>query len=108
MKLGPDTLTRRRAGAPTGDKDDYGNPILGPDDESELEGCNVQPGAGLTIADRRDATSTLFTVWAPPSDTVETDRLVYAGTEYAIDGQIERWRPGRGDHDVIRLRAVAG
>ena len=42
------------------------------------------------------------------ADVVETDTVTYNGTDYAVDGQIERWRTGNLPHDVVRLKAVAG
>lgn len=110
MRLGTQTVTRKgRPGASTGD-DEYGNPIPGlPGADLPVTGCSVQPGAGSEFTDRRDALTTLFTVWAPVADVTETDVVNYAGTDYAVDGQIERWNVGtRLDHLVIRLKAVTG
>jgi len=109
MRLGTQTVTRLgRSGESTAD-DDFGNPVPGaPGADLVISGCSVQPGNGSELVDNRDAVTTLFTVWAPPSDVLETDAIRYDGTVYAVDGQIERWRVGRMAHDVIRLKAVAG
>lgn len=111
MNLGIQTIVRKgRPGAPAGE-DDYGNEIPGADgDDLMIRGCSVQPGAGSETFDRRDAVTTLYTVWAPLSaDVTETDEVEYAGTVYAVDGQIEVWAVGTAlDHKVIRLKAVSG
>lgn len=111
MRFGTQTIVRKgRPGESTGE-DEYGNPIPGPDGaDVTIAGCSVQPGAGAEVIDRRDTISTLFTVWAPePADVTEMDVVTYDGTDYAVDGQIERWNVGtRLDHKVIRLKAVSG
>lgn len=111
MNFGTQTITRKgRAGDSTTD-DEYGNPIPGAvGSDLPIPGCSVQPGAGVEVLDRRDALTTLFTVWAPiTADVTETDDVEYAGTVYAVDGQVEVWAIGTAlDHKVIRLKAVAG
>ena len=111
MMLGTQTIVRKgRPGTSTGD-DEFGNPIPGtPGADLPITGCSVQPGAGSEFIANRDAITTLFTVWAPePADVIETDVVTYDGTDYEVDGQIERWNVGSLlDHKVIRLKAVAG
>jgi len=108
MRLGRQTITRRRAGSSTGE-DDYGNPVPGAPDELVIRGCSVQPGAGAEFVDRREAVTTLYTVWAPvAADVIETDTILFEGVEYAVDGQVAKWAGGtRLDHKVIRLKAVS-
>lgn len=109
MLLGTQTVTRLRA---TSGSDEYHND--GEDwsepNELELTGCSVQPGGGGQYDDSRSAITTLFTVWTPlGSDVLDTDRIRYAGTDYAIDGSVDRWEVGASlDHLVIRLKAVKG
>jgi len=110
MNLGTQSIDRLRS---TGDaEDDYGNTV--PDwatpSELTITGCSVQPGGGSDQFDNREAITTLYTVWAPLSaDVVDTDRVRFAGTVYAIDGAIEVWVVGTIlDHKVIRLKAVSG
>lgn len=111
MRLGTQTIVRRgRPGASPGN-DDFGNPIPGtPGTDLPITGCSVQPGAGPELIVNRDALTTLWTVWAPAgADVTETDTVAYDGTDYDVDGQIERWQVGtRLDHKVIRLKAVSG
>lgn len=109
MRLGNQTIELvGRPGASTSE-DAYGNPVPGAAGADLLiNGCSVQPGAGSELVDRREATTTIFTVWAPPSGVRETDSIRFEGTVYAVDGQIERWRTGNLPHDVIRLKAVGG
>lgn len=109
MKLGTQTVTLIRGGASSGE-DDYGNPIAGANSELVLTGCSVQPGAGSEVFDRRDAITTLYTVWAPTTPPVlDTDAVRFEGTVYDLDGPPERWNVGsRLDHQVLRLKKVGG
>lgn len=110
MNFGTQSITRLRATG-TGE-DEYGNDVGDWDSPSELSitGCSVQPGAGVEVYDFREAISTLYTVWAPiGADVVDTDRISYAGTTYAIDGPVQRWEVGTPlDHLMVRLKAVSG
>lgn len=111
MRLGTQSITRKGRPGEAAGEDDYGNPIPGgPGPDLVITGCSVQPGAGSEFTDRRDALTTLYSVWAPePADVLETDTIVFDGTPYAVDGQIERWNVGTNlDHKVIRLKAVNG
>lgn len=108
MRFGSQSIARIRAGASTGN-DQYGDPIPGVSSELVVNGCSVEPGSGTEFDDRREATTTLYTALAPPSDVMETDLIRYDGTVYAVDGPVGRWRGvGSKSHDVIRLKAVAG
>lgn len=110
MNLGTQSIDRLRS---TGSgEDDYGNDVGDWETPGELTilGCSVQPGGGSELHDSREAITTLYTVWAPiTADVVDTDRVRYAGTVYALDGPIEVWNVGTAlDHKVIRLKAVSG
>lgn len=109
MRLGLQTITRKRAGVTT---DGYGNEVPDWDATTDLPitGCSVQPGGGSEVDDSREATTTLYSVWAPPdADVVETDRVNHEGVDYAVDGSIERWNASpRLSYKMIRLKAVAG
>lgn len=109
MRLGVQTIIRKRAGASTG-VDQYGDPIKGAASDLAISGCSVQPGGGSEFDDRREATTTLYTVWAPANaDVVETDLVNHEGIDYAVDGAIERWNANpRMAYKMIRLKAVAG
>jgi len=111
MNLVTQTIVRNGRPAESVGEDEYGNPAPGdPGSDLPIRGCSVQPGAGSEFIDRRDAVTTLYTVWAPiTADVTETDDVEYAGTVYAVDGQIEVWAIGTAlDHKVIRLKAVTG
>lgn len=111
MNLGTQTITRKGRPGESTTEDEYGNPIPGASgSDLPITGCSVQPGAGSEFIDRRDTLSTLYTVWAPiTADVTETDDVEYAGTVYAVDGQVEVWAVGTPlDHKVIRLKAVNG
>jgi hypothetical protein len=108
MRLGTQTVTRKRAGATT---DGYGNevPDWGTTDDLPIAGCSVQPGGGSEFYDDRTATTIMWTVFSPVADVVDTDRIAYNGTDYEIDGAIGDWRVGtRLDHLEIRLKKVGG
>lgn len=109
MTLGPHTIVVLRAGS-SASEDEYGNALPGAPVRTPVYGCSVQPGGGSEVEDRREATTTLWTVWAPLcADVQDTDKVEVWGTEYAVDGPIERWEFGTPlDHLVVRLRAVAG
>lgn len=109
MRLGRQSVTRKRAGTST---DDYGNTVLdwdGATTDVAITGCSVQPGSGSEFELDREASTVVYTVWAPAaSDVVETDRVTYAGTDYDVQA-VERWQVGSPlDHLVIRLQKVTG
>jgi hypothetical protein len=111
MNLGTQTIIRKARPSASTEEDEYGNPIPGaPGDDLPIPGCSVQPGAGVEVFDRRDALTTVYTVWAPiTADVIDTDQIAYAGTVYDIDGPVQRWEVGTAlDHLVIRLKAVSG
>lgn len=109
MNLGTQTVTRKRAAATA---DDYGNDVLdwsSATTDATITGCSVQPGAGTEFQTDREASTVVYTVWAPlGADVTPTDRIAYAGNDYGIES-IERWEVGTPlDHLVIRLEAVNG
>ena len=110
MNLGTQTITRKRSTGTT--SAGHGNTVPDWTDPARatIPGCSVQPGGGSEFTDRREAITTLYTVWAPiTADVVDTDRVAYAGTDYDVDGAIERWEVGTPlDHLVIRLKNVSG
>lgn len=109
MRLGAQTVTVLDPGTV---EDEYHNQV---DDWStptraDVPWCSVQPGGGSVNEVDREATTTLYTVWAPPTAVLtDKSRVEYLGTAYAVDGPVERWNVGtRLDHLVIRLKAVSG
>lgn len=109
MRLGVQTVIRKRAGSVTG-TDQYGDPVVGAPSTLPITGCSVQPGGGSELDDRRQSTTTLYSVWAPAdADVVETDLVTHEGVDYAVDGAIERWNANpRMAYKMIRLKAVTG
>lgn len=109
MRLGSQTVTRLRGVDGT---DEYHNTTVDWATPATLDipGCSVQPFPGMQVVDQREAITTLFSVWAPvDADVVDTDRIRYAGTDYDIDGSVQRWEIGTLlDHLLIQLKAVAG
>lgn len=109
MRLGTQTITVL-VGTPA--EDELHNKILTwqTPGRTDIPGCSVQPGGGGVNESDREATTTIYTVWAPPTAVVsDINRVEYAGTPYAVDGPAERWNVGtRLDHIVIRLRAASG
>lgn len=109
MILGTQTVTRLRGAGAT---DEYHNEVLdwSTPDTLDIPGCSVQPFPGLQVNDSREVVTTLMAVWAPvAADVLDVDRIRYAGTDYDIDGSVERWTVGTSlDHLVIRLKAVSG
>jgi len=108
MRLGVQTVVRKRASV--GPEDEYGNPTAGTVSSLDIHGCSVQPGGGSELDDRRESTTTLYSVWAPAeADVVETDIITHEGVDYAVDGAIERWNANpRMAYKMIRLKAVSG
>lgn len=108
MRLGNQSVTVIRAGSPT--EDEYHNEIPGPPSRHVIDGCSVQPGTGGVYLDRREATTTVYTVFAPKgSDVLDIDRVEYDGVEYDVDGSVMRWDVGSAlDHVVVPLKKVTG
>jgi hypothetical protein len=73
----------------------------------QVSGCSVQPGGTtLDLSQQRIATTAKWTVYAPPNSDVQTaDKVVWNGTEYAIDGGPQTWKSpsGNQDHMVLSL-----
>lgn len=109
MMFGSQIVTRLRAMLTT---DEYHNDVEDwrTPNTATIAGCSVQPSGGSQYTDAREAVTTLFTVWAPvDADVLDTDRIRFMGTDYDIDGSVDRWQVGTAlDHLVIRLKAVSG
>lgn len=109
-----ETVIRIRAGAPTGEHDRYGAPILGPDVETPLEGAAFDPGGSREPVEvGRAAVITTPRVFFPEQwpDVVSTDRLRVRGVEYRVTGRPPEWRDPFGSDVgglVVELEAVEG
>lgn len=91
--------------------DDHGTDV--PDwtdpDEHDETGCSVQPAPGTEDLIGRDQITTIWTVYAPlAADVLTTDRVVYQGDTFEVDGPIRRWETGVLDHVEFGLKAADG
>lgn len=85
--------------------DDWSEP-----DVLELFG-SVQPGASAEELQNRDGTLIQWTVYLQGRpDVRSTDRVMYDGEPYAIDGQPARWKSPTGalDNTVLLLKRWEG
>lgn len=102
------SVTRLR---PTFTRDSHGNDSEDWSDPASLliPGCSVQPGVTSEDRQNRDTTLIAFTVIAPAGiDVLSTDRIVYSGNTYEIDGEPERWETGILDHTNLYLKRWEG
>ena len=109
MRLGKQTVTVL---AGTATVDEYRNAVTSWVNPTRVDvpDCSVQPGGGTVDEVDREATTTLWTVWMPPTAAVrDENRVEVHGVAYAVDGPVGRWDVGsRLDHLIIRLKAVTG
>lgn len=107
--LGPHSVSVLRAGTKAAD---YGNGTQ-PDWEQVTEtvvaGCSAQPLPAPENTVDRDNVSHRWLVWMPgDTDIKATDRVVYGGAEYDVDGEPDRWDFTPLSHVVVRLRRSEG
>lgn len=92
MKLGPHTITVVHSN--TAPEDPYGNPSpdwAGASQTSE-SGWSVQPLAGQEAIVGRDTVVSRWQGLGPATSVLTaTDRVVYAGATYEVDGEVQRW-----------------
>jgi hypothetical protein len=108
---GGETITVRRAGAPTGAKDRYGRDVLGADVETVYPGCLfAAAGSTETLALGRTQLVTRDSVYRRGDvDVTAADRVLVRGVEREVDGTPEQWmRGGRVVGVVIRLKMTEG
>ena len=103
--LGPHTITVVRAATTASD---YGNrPVLDWSNttDTDVPGCSVQPAPGSMTTVDRDSFITRMQAYVPASaDLRSTDRVVFNGDTYDVDGDVLRWDfPGLA-HQVVNLR----
>lgn len=105
MKLGPHTVVILRAGTkPSG----YGNRTEPDWDDpvpTTVEGCSVQPANTSEFTTDRDSFTTRHVAFLPAStDVRSTDRAIWNGDTYEVDGDVLTWDYGPLSHLVINLR----
>lgn len=105
MSLGPHTITVVRPGSKPAD---YGNgtqPDWDNATSTAVDGCSVQPTPAPAYTIDQDSYQTRWAVWAPIATDVEsTDRVVWDGQTYDVDGDPQRWEFGSLAHVVLNLR----
>jgi len=103
--IGPHTVTLIHA---TG-RDDWGDTQTG-DGEVAVSGCFWQPVSSDEETGGRDTVTVAARCFMPPDAGVTaTDRLRFAGVEYAIHGRPALHHTPRGPHHYeVQLRDVEG
>jgi hypothetical protein len=95
---------------PDPDGSNYGNEILDWDNatSTEVEGCHVQPvEADEQVDPGRDTITTRWRLFAPDGTAIAaTDRIVYAGATYEIDGAPNLWPSATGTLDHVEAFLV--
>lgn len=72
-------------------------------------GVSVQPRAGNIDLISRYAVTTLYVVFAElTADVLDSDHVLHAGNEYAMDTPVQRFETGVLDHVEFGLKKVAG
>lgn len=107
MRPGPHTVVVLRATSAT---DGYGNsePDWEQATETTVAGCSVQPQIGLEATVGRETVVSRWTLYAPDdADLTATDRVRYAGVDYEIDGEPQRWDFPPLSHLVALLQKVS-
>lgn len=101
-----------RPGAPTGETDRYGHPVLGPDVETPLPDAMFAPiGSGEPVQIGRTQVITsdsLYWRGVDPGLTAD-DRVRVRGAVREVDGEPSVWRRGTRVVGVVaRLKTVEG
>lgn len=105
MRFGPHTITVVHPGElpndyGTGTQPDWVNTTT-----AAVDGCSVQPAPADDYTIDRDTFLVRWVVWAPPTISVTaTDRIVWDGDTYDIDGEVLRWDFPPLSHVVLNLR----
>lgn len=79
--------------------------------EHTVTDCKVNPVAGgpedQGRLDDREGLTRRWTVAAPPTaDIRSTDRIVWQGNEYEVEGEVLRWRSPLGGVDHLYVQLV--
>lgn len=102
-------IQRLRPAAPTQDR--YGNDVPGVETAAPIGRWNIDAGDTDEDTAARQGTVVEYTIRKRGRvDLVDSDRIVYDGSVYAIEGEI-RWQPGpsaRTSHTIVRIRRAEG
>lgn len=104
---GSQVLTVIRPGEVTG-VDDYGKPIVGPDQEIPIPGCSIQPLIGQAsmeqMAATQDTVSTKWRFFAPAGADVKANdkaRCAIIPGDLLVDGDPVTWPDEDGNPDHV-------
>jgi hypothetical protein len=113
LPIATQTVTRRRAtlGAANparynAQEWDWSSP-----DDLDIAACSVQPVvvAEVPEGEARDPVASRWQVFAPPAaDVRATNRIVFDGDVYEVDGEPQRWTTGVLDHVEFFMAKVVG
>lgn len=102
MILGSDTVTILRGRT----RDDFGN-LQGSDSATDVTGCSVQPSSAIEATDHGELLVTNATVYLPAgTDILATDRVMWLGDVYAVNGPPARWRDEAGAEDHVQAQLL--
>jgi hypothetical protein len=104
LTLGPHTISIVRAGTKQSDYGtatvfDWSQPAM-----FDISGCSVQPVQAPENMIDRDSVQTRWIAYVPiDGDVRATDRVIYDGATYDVDGDPMRWSFDSLSHQVINL-----
>lgn len=102
MILGSDTVTVLRGLA----RDNWGDQSGG-DAGTDVSGCSVQPTSAVEDTDRGELVVTNVTAYLPAgTDILATDRVLWLGDTYAVNGTPARWRDELGNEDHVQAQLL--
>jgi hypothetical protein len=75
-----------------------------------IDGCSVQPVAGVETILNRDSVTSRWALFAPLDADIESfDRVRHGGVDYEVDGSVQRWPDVAGlGHTFAYLKVVSG
>lgn len=105
MKLGPHTVEVLRPGTRASDYGTREELDWDASSSTTITGCSVQPSSSSEFTTDRDSYTTRLTAYLPASaDVRSTDRLVWNGETYDVDGDVLRWDYPPLSHLMVNLR----
>lgn len=104
MKLGSHTIEVVRAGSKPADYGGGTEPDWSNTTSTQVHACSVQPAPSDEFTIDRDTFTTRWVAYLPASTDVQaTDRVLWQGDTYEIDGGVLAWDFGALSHKVINL-----